>query len=298
MKYYHGANKKKSYFEGWYFKHQLKDKTITFIPGISMDSRGEKAGFVQIITNEQTYNVPYSPAAFCALESRLGIRVGRNVFSQKGVSVNIQTPEVCIRGKIKYGRLTPVQYDMMGPFCVIPFMECSHGVLSLCHTLSGTLHVNGESFKLDGGTGYIETDWGSSFPKSYLWTQCSVPEQKCCVMASAAEVPFVGMHFRGCVAVVWYKGKEYRFATYLGVKIMRYSEKSLQLEQGKLYLAVDVLEQSPQALAAPVLGNMKRTIHESVSCRVRYRFYINDKKVFDFTSPYASFEYVEDCNIM
>ena len=36
MKYYCGPNKRKKYFEGWYFKHASRDLKIAFIPSISV----------------------------------------------------------------------------------------------------------------------------------------------------------------------------------------------------------------------------------------------------------------------
>jgi hypothetical protein len=44
-------------------------------------------------------------------------------------------------------------------------------------------------------------------------------------------------------------------------------------------------------LAAPVGGDMKRTIRESPSCRVFYHYQEKGKTVFKFISEVASFEY-------
>ena len=55
----------------------------------------------------------------------------------------------------------------MGPFRFIAGMECSHGVISMMHSLEGTIEINGEIVDFSGGTGYIETDRGRSFPSAY-----------------------------------------------------------------------------------------------------------------------------------
>ena len=39
----------KDYFEGWYFKNTNINHSISFIPGINIDSK-EKKAFIQIIT--------------------------------------------------------------------------------------------------------------------------------------------------------------------------------------------------------------------------------------------------------
>lgn len=69
---------------------------------------------------------------------------------------------------------TPLRSDIMGPFRFLPGMECSHGVISMGHSLEGKLDLNGKRIDFSGGTGYVETDRGRSFPSAYLWTQCTV----------------------------------------------------------------------------------------------------------------------------
>ena len=38
-------------------------------------------------------------------------------------------------------------------------------------------------------------------------------------MLSVADIPFAGTHFTGSVGSVFFRGKEYRLATYKGLKI-------------------------------------------------------------------------------
>ena len=59
----------------------------------------------------------------------------------------------------------------MGWYSFVPFMECKHGIVSVNHDLSGILNVNDEVLISDGGKGYIEKDWGTSFPEAWIWMQ-------------------------------------------------------------------------------------------------------------------------------
>ena len=63
--------------------------------------------------------------------------------------------------------------DIMGSFRFFAGMQCAHGVVSMEHSLSGTLELNGRQLEFSDRTGYIETDRGRSFPSEYLWTQCT-----------------------------------------------------------------------------------------------------------------------------
>jgi hypothetical protein len=288
------GGKNKSYFEGWYFKHQTKENTISFIPGINLDERGGKFAFIQVITDKESFVFDYMFDDFRMQKAPLAVRIKDNIFTEKGITVDMQDKYVKIKGKIEYGRLTPVKRDIMGPFRFLPFMECRHGVISLFHTARGELPVNGQVIKMRDDTGYIEKDWGRSFPKKYLWTQCSDDKNGACsVMISVADIPYAGMCFKGCICSVYCGGKEYRLATYKGVKIIDCGSSYLELRQGKYRLIVDLKESEPQKLLAPVNGNMNRIIHENTSCTARYLFYEHNKLLLDLNSDRASFEFVE-----
>lgn len=286
--------KNKSYFQGWYFKHQQGKNTIAFIPGINIDERGNKFAFIQLISNTSSYIVEYEFDDFEAAKNPLYIRIKNNLFSEKGIQIDMQNKHLQIRGKIDYGRLTPIRNDIMGPFRFLPFMECRHGIISLFHNVQGELSVNGQIIKMQNDIGYIEKDWGRSFPKTYLWTQCSDNKNGACsVMISVADIPYAGMYFKGCICSVYCNGKEYRLATYRGVKIIACSNTYLELRQGKYRLTVEINQNTPQKLLAPVNGSMNRIIHENTSCAARYLFYNGNKLLLDLNSRHASFEFVE-----
>lgn len=190
--------------------------------------------------------------------------------------------------------MIPIKYNIMGPFSAFPFMECHHGVISLHHKINGKLNINNQDIVIEGGNGYIEKDWGTSFPKTYLWIQSNdFSNDKISIMVSIADIPFLGLEFKGCIAIVYYKGIEYRLATYNGVKILKYDENGLIIKRGKYKLKIDVKENNPQELLAPNKGEMSRTIYENISCRARFKFYKDKKKIFDLESNNTSFEYVK-----
>lgn len=292
MRNFHGEHKRKSYFEGWYFKHQGGGRTISFIPAFHIDGEGVRSASLQVITDDGAFNVPFPPEAFSADKDRLAVKLGNNLFSENGVRLSIDTEELTVEGMISYGPLLPVHPDIMGPFRFVPAMQCVHGVTSMRHDLRGSLTVNGMIISFDGGTGYIESDRGSSFPQKYLWTQCNrFDSSDCAIFASCADIP--PLHFDGCICDVIYGGKEYRLATYRGGHAEEYSEKRLSLRQGGYSLEAELLQDNPHPLRAPQHGGMTGTIHESAACTVRYTFRHGEDTVFDLTSGEASFEFVK-----
>lgn len=301
--------KKKRFFEGWYFKHQMEDKVFVLIPGINIDRNGRKNAFIQIITNDNSYCVNYSFLECKINSDKLYVKIGSNIFSKKGIRVNINTKEICLQGTIRYGTLTPIRYPVMGVFQFIPFMECHHDIISMYHRVQGSLVQNGKSITFDNGIGYLEKDKGSSFPKSYLWLQCNrFLKEKCAIVVSVANISYLGINFKGCFCVIHYNGIEYRFATYLGVRIITCNEKEICLRQGNYLLKIQyssglekkvILEQLSiknkvlsYKLFAPSQGGMTRVIKEQHACLARYELYFGNRLIFDLKSCEASIEVV------
>lgn len=266
-------------FEGWYFKHQQGDDMIAFIPG-----RAESGAFVQMISSDgaRQFDVPELTAngdSICA---------GNCLFSPSGSKIDLPG----ISGEISYGTLLPLHSDIMGPFRFLP-MECRHGVISMMHTLKGGLTVDGVRHDFDGGTGYMEKDSGTSFPSSYQWLQCNDFSEPCSIMVSIAHIPFCGMSFTGCICAIIHGDREYRFATYRGVRILAADETHIRLRQGKLLLEVEIMpSQSGHSLYSPVNGRMTGIIRECMNAQIHAKLWECGKIVFDFRSPHAAYEYV------
>lgn len=285
-----GTYKKRRYFEGWYFKNQNDTEAIAFIAAFHIDDKGNKSASIQVITNTASHQIAYPIDDFAVSAKKPEIRIGKNIFSDEGIILDIQTEQITVTGKLYFSRFIPLKYDIMGPFKYVPFMQCRHRVYSLGHHIRGKLTVDGKEMCFNQGLGYMEGDRGTGFPKDYLWTQCNWrTSENNAVMISVADIPIGKITFKGCIGIVYYGGKEYRLATYLGVKIRKYNRRELWVQQSGYELQVTLVEENPHDLLAPVKGKMTRTIRESIDCQIRYRFMINRKVIFDFIGR-GSFE--------
>jgi len=275
----------KQYFEGWYFKHQNKEKTVAIIPGKSMEE-----AFIHVVTDEEAYFLSYPLDAYQKGGGEL--IVGANTFSESGLSLNIDRPELRLEGAIKYGKLTPIDGDIMGPFRFFP-MECSHGIVSMQHDLVGTMTLNDEVYNFNCGVGYIESDSGTSFPSGYSWVHCNDFEEECSIVVAVARIPFYGLKFWGCICVIHLNGKEYRLATYKGVRIIKNEPGLIEIKQGKYRVVIQVDSKGGHQLPAPRRGKMDHTIVEDLSCRATFKFTKGNQVLFEETSEKASYEYHE-----
>ncbi len=282
-----------SYFEGLYFKQQNKGETVALIPALHIDSRGTKSASIQIITNQEAYNLPCSGRDIALNRRKNQVVVGKNRFSPSGIALDVDTPQVKAHGTLCFEGITPLSYDIMGPFAMVPFMECRHKVVSVRHRVEGELIVNNRRYAFHDGIGYIEGDRGHSFPSQYLWTQCASQTPSCSVMLSVAEIPMLVGRFTGVIGVVKMGNREYRLATYLGATVQVDNQMAV-VRQGRYTLTAQLLQACDHKLRAPVGGEMTRLIRESAACLAHYRFTRGDEVLLDFVSDQAGFEYEYD----
>ena len=290
---FQGNDKSGEYFEGWYYKQVSKDekRVISFIPGISL-FKNDVHSFVQYIFVSLDENkkrviksgyVKYPIEAFKFSNSPFRVQVGDNTFEESMVSIKIIDENINIQGTLNLGSFTPIKKSILAPnimgyFAYIPKMECYHGIVSMNHKVNGTLMINGEETDFNNGKGYVEKDWGTSFPKKYMWIQCNNFKNKdTSVFCSIADIPFMKKSFLGYISNLVLDGKEYRFATYNKSKLKIQSVTSekivIVLENSKAKLKIEANLEEPGELIAPHQGSMQRKVKEEVSGEVKIYLY-------------------------
>lgn len=274
------------YFKGWYFKCCTGERTIAFIPAYHSTDHKNSAS-LQIITDDAAFHIPFDAIKYT--DKPLSVKLGNCTFTEQGISLNYKRNHLTLKGSLRFQALSPIRYDIMGPFALVPFMQCRHSVYSMIHKIDGQITVNNQQFTFHSGVGYIEGDRGYSFPKRYIWTQCCSGNNS--LMLSVADIPMCGFHFTGIIGVILLNGKEYRIATYLGARIKRIGINKVTVKQGDYELTARLLKKNAQPLRAPANGNMCRTIHESASCKAYYRFSYKQRVLCEYISENASFEF-------
>jgi hypothetical protein len=172
----------------------------------------------------------------------------------------------------------------MGPYAFVPFMECYHGIVSMDHEISGNIQVAGEAIDFAGGRGYIEKDWGQSFPSAYVWMQTNHFSQTgVSFKASVAKIPWFRSAFVGFIAGLWFDNRLYRFTTYNQTRLMKCSiskyEVNIVLENKKHLLEIIARRDHATVLASPILGLMEGRIEESMTSEIELK--LTEKKSGD-----------------
>jgi tocopherol cyclase len=283
---FHSAAARAPYFEGWYFKLVSRDgsRRAAVIPGISLSGQ-EAHAFVQVLdgTTHRSDYYRFPLTDFRYASDRFAVRMGDNYFGSDGLRLALGAGGREVRGEVRLGPLTPwpvtaCSPGVMGWYAFVPRMECYHGVLSFRHALAGALEWRGASADYSGGIGYLEKDWGASFPSAWIWLQSNhFAEAEASFFLSVARIPWLGGWFPGLIAGLWLEGRLHRFATYTGARLSQLSAATgqirVELQAQGWRLRAEAEETVHGPLAAPVLGAMQGRIQESLQARIRVTLY-------------------------
>ena len=287
---YQGWRRNKNYFEGWYFKvvNVEESQALAFIPGIAMDGRGNKQAFIQILDGKKRtaeYH-QFDAQAFKSTTKKFELSIGPNLFSNDTLKLQLPTAS----GELNFSDITPwpssfLSPGIMGPYAFVPRMECNHGILSMDHLIDGKLFLNGETVDFTGGRGYMEKDWGTSFPSAYFWMQTNhFSQPDISFKASVAKIPWLGRSFIGFIAGVWFHDRLVQFTTYNGSKLVRSAanqqEVTLCMENKDYRLDIVAHREKSTQLASPIMGLMDGRIEESMTSLIDVRLFDKRSQTF------------------
>lgn len=291
---YHGHGKKPPFFEGWYFKvidasHQHR---FAIIPGIFLaEDPAQNHSFVQVLdgmTGRTTYH-QYPADAFWAHRERFEVKVGANTFSADRLTLDINDDQLSISGELAFESRVPWPVTLsspgiMGWYAWVPFMECYHGVVSMDHTIRGTLNVNGASLEFTHGRGYIEKDWGQNFPSGYIWQQSNhFDNPGISLSASIALIPLMGRTFPGFLVGFWHNGQLHRLTTYTGAvtELLRLTDDHVYWTvRGRQHrIEMTAVRASGGLLKAPIRTEMHKRVDETMRSSVHVRFSTLDGRI-------------------
>ncbi|MEA5017380.1 MAG: tocopherol cyclase family protein [Erysipelotrichaceae bacterium] len=303
---FQGHSKKSNYFEGWYFKliDQSRETIIAMIPGIAIgNNKQDSHCFIQFIdaTSGKTEYFRFPLEEFSSDINTFDVSIGVNRFSDNEINVNLNNGKTTICGQLRFSNITkyPKSFlhpGIMGPFSFMPGMECYHGIVNISHTISGNLTINGINVEMTGGEGYIEKDWGRSFPNSWIWLQANhFANSKSSFMFSVADIPWLNSSFIGLISFLKTDSSFYNFSTYNGSKIdhLSINDNTLTviLKQRGKTLKFTAKYSQGGILKAPKNGLMKRDIEESITAEIDLLLIDrNGVTIFEDTSKWVGME--------
>ncbi len=283
---FHGWGKTKNYFEGWYFKviNEAETKVFAFIPGVTMDKDGNQHSLIQVLNGKEKTAVyhKFSIKDFSAEPGRFLISLSKNKFSANQIDIDLPG----ITGQLNFSENIPwpnkiYSPGIMGSFAFVPFMNCFHSVVSLDNRIIGKLTINNEIVDFTNGRGYIEKDWGRSFPEAFVWMQSNhFNEPGVSLKVTVAKVPWLLKSFTGFIGGLWLRNKLYKFTSYNSSSLRKFSitKRYVQLvmENKNYRIEIVAYRDKETTIASPIGGLLDGSIEESMAVEVEVR--LSNKK--------------------
>lgn len=284
---FHGRGLRPFTFDGWYFKmvDAAERHVWAVIPGVWMERDPSKNYcFVQFIdgVTGRTAMHRYPVEQFWSSHERFDIVCAHNRFSLTDMHLDMDEPDLHLSGDLHFSAPQgwPVRLwspGAMGPFAFVPLLEGYHAVTSIDPRLTGNVLLDGEAIDFTGGKGYMERDWGSSFPRSWIWTQCNhFDTDGVCLTAAIAAVPLAGQTIQGFIVGFLYHGTFYRWTTWNGARIIHLLRDDHHAEFAVMHhnLLLEVWSGGRSNMSqvyAPRGGMMTRMLVEELTavCQVR-----------------------------
>jgi hypothetical protein len=256
--------------------------------------------------DQKLYHFKYPLSEFWADKDKFEIKIGKNIFAQNRIHLDANDSKNTIQADLTFENIIPWPVTLLSPgvmgwYRFIPFMECYHAVLSFNHSIMGHIKINGVNFDLNSGRGYMEKDWGSSMPSSWIWMQTNhFDEDDVSLFGSIAKIPWLHNYFTGYIFAVLYRGELYKFTTYNGAKIVDLrinNEKiNVSLENKRYKISLDADRSKGVDLPAPKMGEMISKVNESLNSKINIKLTnkITGETIFSGTGSNAGLEFVGD----
>ncbi|MEM7572397.1 MAG: tocopherol cyclase family protein [Bacteroidota bacterium] len=306
---FHGWGKRRNYFEGWYCKLVVPEQNLAyaFIPGISLEADGSGHAFIQVLdgVRRQVAYHRFALSDFQPAQDRFELQLANNYFSDRELRIDLPG----VQAKINYLNPQPwakrlLASGVMGWYGYVPGMECYHGMVSAHHHLQGYLEDDRGRLSVDGGVGYLEKDWGSSFPAAWIWLQSNHLEldAPASLMASVARIPWRGAHFRGFLCTWLWEGQLHTFTTWNRsshqVKfgegfVDLYFRRSARLTGSNHSLTIRAYPAAGGQLISPTPAGMVGKINESLQATLELCYEKNGQLIYEGNAHWAGLEVSE-----
>jgi len=301
---FQGVGKQRSYFEGYYIKivDTELDIALALIPGVSYDAQGNGHAFIQVldgIAKTAEYH-RFSIDEFAFAKTGFDLSIGKSRFHESGCEVVLPGLQLSLKHQLSIP--WPWKWwspGAMGPFSFVPGMECRHGIVSLHHGVEGSLRQNNqpELQLTPKAVGYIEKDWGRSFPRGWVWLQTNhlaSETEPCCLLVSAGRVPWITGAFRGFIAAIHFRGRFLPFTTYNGSRFALKLEDDcarMVFSRKEITLSITAYHAPGVDLISPIPGDgMLGRVNESMQATADVILTEGGRILLDTKASWVGFE--------
>lgn len=255
-----------NYFEGWFQKVYSRKYQASFIIiyGYATKNSADTCGFIQVLTPNACPKIMYFPKHDISFDTnRHIVRMGENHFTTD--SIIISSDDIEMNLHLQNNHPIPTFKNSMGYSYFIPTLPCYHSVMNTAHLVSGSIRHSSKEYELDADLGYMEKNWGTSFPEKYFWLHAIDPfNPQISLLFSIADIQWLGKSFIKHVGHLRIEGEHIDLRALKDISISDMviieNKRFVKIRSKELELDIWITYGNKVRFKGPYQGNMSRDI--------------------------------------
>lgn len=265
-------------FEGFYCKSAKSDGTTLVVICGYVKSGQHSHAFIQVSTQDsETCYFEYPIDQLKVSDEEFNFSINGHCFSKEGISINEKDCVINIKfEKFTAWKRSFFKPTVMGLLSYIPFVECKHDVTAPSLTISGKAQVGNNEVNFKNASGYIDKNWGASFPEKYFWghvagfsdSSISIQFAKGCPKWLLWKVPVY-------IGFLRIDGKTHTFSSVKSGKLtmINVGHREISLENSKYRIILKFNGGTALNLKAPLNGKLDDEIVEHAGINTLVQIY-------------------------
>lgn len=280
---FHFLHKNGPSFEGFYFKTALVDGTTLVIICGFAKSKVKSHAFIQVSSQlSKTFYFEYPLSSLKTSKETFNFSVGKNTFTQQGIDIKEEDCEINLSfSNFELWNRSFFNPSIMGALTFVPFVECKHDIISPYLEVNGEAKLKSKTLKFQDNSGYIDKNWGTSFPKDYFWghissfknptvsVQFAKAKPKWLLWKIPVHIGFLRMNGEIHLFKSWKKGK---------IKLINVGQEQIHLQNNQYKIELKFDKGYPLNLRAPLNGKLDYTILERAGIATSVTIYKKTNK--------------------
>ncbi len=270
-----GTFERNKFFEGWFQKVYSKSHKASFILiyGYATHNSDDEFGFLQILIPNQTPEIVYFPKneVACDIEQHI-FHMGKNLLTTELIRIDING--LSIELNLKNTQPFRTFKNSMGYTYFIPNLPCYHSVLNTVQSVSGEIQHNGVRYMLDHEMGYLEKNWGTTFPESYFWVHAIDPNNPAIsLLFSRAKIVWLGKTYIKHVGYLRFDGQQIELRALKNFSVSNSNispeNRSIQIRSASAQIDLALGYGREVLFKGPKDGALSRSIAHQTDARIK-----------------------------
>jgi hypothetical protein len=254
-------------FEGFYCKVAKADgTTIVIICGFAR-TREKSYAFVQVGSHFcETKYYEYPIESLNINEAGFSFSIQQHLISMQGISIIEKDCEINLTFEnFTAWKRTRLRPSIMGALTYVPFVECKHDIVAPHFNASGSIKIEQQALYFNSDAGYIDRNWGKSFPKKYCWGHLSgFSDDSISIQFAKGSPRWFFLKIPVHIGFLYINGEITTFKSWRGaqIKIKNTDDFLVRLKNVKYEVQLRFTKDKKLQLKAPDEGNIEEDILE------------------------------------